>query len=411
MAGPWEKYASPAAPQGPWSKYAPLAQPKTFESAEDETLYREKLAKEQQSRTQPMVPFYASEPGGPERNLAAERRALSPEEAAVGDVQQQRAEEAEEKEFAASRTAGRRVADTAAFLGSIPVRTLTRGEYGIGDAVGAVAPEAGKALQEREANFARANEAGLEVAKAAGEVTAGIPMLSTMGAPVRGMSATASALANKPLPQSAMTRGIVRNERLADIEAFEGSGVKPFGPALTEAGTAGTVKQLADAPVVGAPVRRALEQAITETRDAGERIAGQYGDARTYRDVGNVAEQGLNRFKDARAADLGEEAAKRLTDDEISAAISRPARESSIKTKQDALYERAWRGIPDEMQKGKSKKDVARFWGGMGNTQEVLKDFTGRNQRMFAETRKGEAVDQTLAYPVRGGVAGRIVQD
>lgn len=412
MANPYAKFSQPSAGSGnPYARFAPLAQPKTFEKEEDETLYRERLAKEQETRKTPAVPFTISEPGGPERDLAAERRAMSPEEAAIADVQQQRATEAEQRQFDESRTAGRRVADTATFAASIPVRTLTRGEYGIGDVVGAVAPEAGRALEEREGNFARANEGMLEGAKIIGDVTAGIPMLSTMGAPLRGVSATASAIANKPLPQSAVTRGLVRNERLADIEAFEGSGVKPFGPALTEAGTAGTVKQLADAPIVGSPVRTRLEEAIGETRDAGERIAGQYGDARTYRDVGNVVERGLDRFKDAKAADLGEEAAKNLPDDAIAATARAPARETSIKTKQDALYERAWRGIPEEMQKGKSKRDQTRFWGGMTNTQNLLKELTDRNQRMFAETQKGEAVDATVAYPVRGGVAGRITQD
>jgi hypothetical protein len=412
MAGPWEKYAAPATPAGPWTKYAPLAQPKTFERDEDEALYREKLAKEQDARAKPMVPFYASEPGGAERNLAAERRAMSPQDAAVGGVQRQRAEEAEEKAFADSRTLGRRVADTATFIASMPVRMATRGEHGAGDvAEGLGFKSLGDALDEHEATFARANEDMLGLAQRGGEVMAGIPMLSTMGAVPGGMAATARAAANKPLPQSAVTRGLVRNERLADIEAFEGSGVKPFGPALTESGTAGVVKQLSDAPIVGAPVRRALGEAIEETRDAGERIASRYGDAKSYRDVGNVVEGGLDRFKDARAADLGEDAARALSDDQLASVARTPARETSIKTKQDALYERAWRGIPEDMQKGRSKKDADRFLGGMAKTREVLQELTERNSRMFAKTRGGEEVDPTLAYPLRGGVAGRIVED
>jgi hypothetical protein len=440
MAGPWEKYAAPATPAGPWTKYAPLAQPKTFERDEDEALYREKLAKEQDARAKPMVPFYASEPGGAERNLAAERRAMSPQDAAVGDVQRQRAEEAEEKAFADSRTLGRRVADTATFIASMPVRMATRGEHGAGDvAEGLGFKSLGDALDEHEATFARANEDMLGLAQRGGEVMAGIPMLSTMGAVpgqmMRTTSYAAGPAARKIAPHQAANwlrektgrqtqeweppskptrferQTALNNERLADIEAFEGSGVKPFGPALTESGTAGVVKQLSDAPIVGAPVRRALGEAIEETRDAGERIASRYGDAKSYRDVGNVVEGGLDRFKDARAADLGEDAARALSDDQLASVARTPARETSIKTKQDALYERAWRGIPEDMQKGRSKKDADRFLGGMAKTREVLQELTERNSRMFAKTRGGEEVDPTLAYPLRGGVAGRIVED
>ncbi|HTD73619.1 MAG TPA: hypothetical protein VK652_08825 [Steroidobacteraceae bacterium] len=232
-----------------------------------------------------------------------------------------------------------------------------------------------------------------------------------MGAAPRGIAAMGARIANKPVPESAVARAAVRNERLADIDAFKAAGVEPFGPALTEAGTAGAVKQLSEAPIVGTPIRNRLSQAIEETRDAGDRIAGEYGDARTYRDVGNVAEQGINRFKDARSADTIENSAAKLSNERLSEIVSEPARETSIKTKQDALYERAWRGIPEEMQKGKSKKETTRFLGNMTNTKAVLDDLTSRNQRMMNETRGGEPVDPKLAFPIRGGVAGQIAED
>lgn len=420
MANRFQQFAPAPSGGNRFQQFAPLAQPKTFDRDQDETLYRQRLAEEEKNRssldlsadrTKTMVPFYVSDGTGAERNLTAERLAKPPEAVAVEDVQEQRAREGEQKAFEASRTPATRALDTAAFVPSAIVRTATRGEYGLGDAVGAVSPTAGRALAEREVSFARANEWGLNKLQQGGEIMAGVPMLSTMGAPLRGVSATASALANKPLPQSALTRGLVRNERLADIEAFEGSGVRPFGPALTETGTAGVVKQLSEAPIVGAPVRNRLMDAITETRDAGERIAGEYGGARTYRDVGNVVERGLDRFKDAKAADLGEEAARKLSPEILAERATLPARETSIKTKQDALYERAWRGIPANMQKGRSVKKTDRFLGGMANTQETLKDIAARNQRMYSATRDNKAVDPKLSYPVRGGIAGQIVED
>jgi hypothetical protein len=402
MANPFAQFSQPSASPGggnPFSRFAPLAQPKTFERDEDEALYREVLAKETERRSKPRVP------------MSGVQEPVTAEEAAIQAVQQQRGREGEQKEFDASRTPVKRVLDASTFALSAPIRMATRGEYGLGDVAGLVSDDAKRVYNQSEADFARANETGLGVVKAIGDVSAGIPALSTMGAPLRGLAATGTALASRPLPASAVPRALVRNKRLEQIQDFEGAGVKVFAPALEESGVAGTVKQLSDAPVVGAPVRKALTEAVEQTRDAGERIAGEYGGAKTYRDVGNVVEKGLERFRDAKAADLGEEAARGLSDEALAANAARPARETSIKTKQDALYERAWRGIPEEMQKGKSKKDATRYLGGMTKTKELLDDLSGRNQRMYAATRGNEPVDPRLSYPVRGGVAGQIVED
>lgn len=416
MPGPWERYAQPqarerAAGGGPWERYAqqaaPLIQARTFERDEDEQLYRQKLSEN-------MTPGRATGIGvsqfgrpNPTPEQVAEYTRL--------EVEQQRGTEQEQQQFETSRTPLARAAGTAAFAASLPVRFATRGKSGLGELVGTVAPQTGRVLTASEAGFARANEPGFELIGKGGEIALGIPPLSSLGVPARGIAATARAIANKPLPPRAATSAIaragIRNERLADIAAFRNTGVEPFGPALTETGLAGTVKQLSEAPIVGAPVRNKLLQSVEETRAAGEDIAGQYGAARSYRDVGNVVEQGLERFKDARSADTIESAAAKLPDEALARLARTPARETSIKTKQDVLYERAWRGIPEEMQRGKSMKDVARFWGGMTSTQTILRELTERNQRMFAATRGNVPVEPTLAYPLRGGVAGQIAAD
>lgn len=394
----------------PFRQFAPLARPATFQKPEDEELYRQELAKAQGTFNQVRVP--APEGVG---------TPASPEAAAIEGVQRQRGIEGEQKAFDESRTP---IVDAAVFLPSLAVRMGTRGEYGLGDVVGAVAPKTGERIIRSERDFVRANEGKsaletkdwhdiptLATLQHIGEIAPGINPLSTMGAVPRGIEAIGARIANKPLPLSAEARAVIRNERLADIDAGNAIGVEIPGFALTEAGTAAAVKQLSEMPFIGGPIRNRLNRAITETRGAGEQIAGEYGDARTYRDVGNVAEQGINRFKDARSADTIENTAAKLSDERLSEIASTPARETSIKTKQDALYERAWRGIPEEMQKGKSKKDTTRFLGNMTNTKEVLDDLTARNQRMFNETRGGEPVDPKLAFPIRGGVAGQIVED
>lgn len=385
----------------------------------------------------PQVPFYVQDNTGREVNVNE-----SPETRAQFDAAVKAQDEAaarEQADFEASRTPLKRATDASTFALSIPVRIATKGEQGLGDVVGKVSPSAGRIYSQAEGDFARANQTGLEYLARAGEASLGIPPLASLGA-VPGQMMRSSALASeaaarrvapnqfanfvregvglppKPLkPRTGQTpverRTALRNERLADIEAFKESGVDTFAPALTESGLAGTTKQLSEAPIVGAPVRNKLETAIGQTRDAGERIAGEYGAARSYRDVGNVVEQGLERFKSAKSADVIDNTAAKLSDAEINRIVSAPARETSIKTKQDALYERAWRGIPEDMHKGRSKKAQDRFLGGMTNTQAALKDIAARNQRMYSATRGNEPVDPKLAYPVRGGVAGQIVED
>jgi len=397
-------------PSASWWADAPLAnalpQPDAAPSEEDRALFRSTAEKTRARLSRAggelmLPPEQRGRPLTPERISALAREAgLS----AVADTQ-------EKRQFAEGRTPFRRTADTFSTALSMPIRILTKGQYGIGDVVGAVAPEMGREMAQGEAGFGRANASLLETASRAGQLALAIPPLAALGVPAGGVAATARAAANRPLPPSVAARIPLRNERLADVRAFENAGVEPFGPALTEAGTAGVVKQLSEAPIVGYPVRNKLLQTIEETRNAGERVAADYGQARTYRDVGNVAEQGLERFRDARSADVVEGQAAGLSNERLGEITRTPARDTSVKTKQDALYERAWRGIPEEMQRGRSRTETTRFLGGMTNTQTLLRDLMERNQRMYSATRGNEPVDAALAYPVRGGVPGQITAD
>lgn len=345
----------------------------------------------------PSVPTYVEGPDGQEVALNAEQfEKLKAEQLA--------AQAADQKAFDETRTPGTRVMDTAAFVASAPVRMATRGEYGAGDVAGLVSDTAGEALAGSERNFARANEGWLQPLAQAGEATAGIPFLNTMGAPLKGLNAAAGAVANQA------PRALVRAERMADVDAFENLGVKPFGPALTEAGTAGAVKQLSEVPVVGAPLRKSLQETVEQTRDAGEEIASKYGEAKNYRDAGLAAERGLERFKDARPAEIVEDSIASMTDDQLREVIGKRARDTSAKTRLAALYERAWRGVPEHMREGRTEKDRARVGGQMTETRSVLKELTGRNARMVNSERL-KAEGDAVARPVRGGLAGQIVDD
>lgn len=310
MAGPWERYASPqaTAQSGPWTKYAPLAQPSTFQKPEDETLYRERLAEEQEKRSKPRVP------------LSGVQEPATAEEAARLSVQQQRATEGEQKEFEASRTPLARASGTAAFLASAPIRALTRGEHGLEDAltadiplIGPLAPGLGRAAGEEERSFARANEWWLEPAAKVGEAAIGIPMLQSMGAvPGQVLRSARAALpgmrgSNRLLPQTppatpAQTYG--PSQRIVDRAAFQAEGIPEFPPAFTSKGTARAARTIEEAPLVGGTVKvpkTAVEQAMAARQTA---VAQGAGAAASPEEVGLITQRGLDRFRTGQLQDL-----------------------------------------------------------------------------------------------------------
>jgi hypothetical protein len=442
----------PIASARPANAHAPLRE-RLFERPEDEALYQGTLARIRFAATntkRPQLPM-AGEPPIDNSDEGMHRRAYE-------IVLNQRTKEAEDKAFEESRTPVQRVGDAAMFLPEAAVRTATGGRRGLADiADWTGGPQAGQMIRDTQGNFGRANESELGVLKRIGDVTLGIPMLSTMGAPLEATAGAALAAARTPramLPAQikSAARGALTDARLEDLGAFERSNVTPFGPAFTETGTAGAVKQLSEAPIVGAPVRNALVRTIGEARDAGERVASQYGEAGTYRDAGQavqgavrrgveqardtagglpgtgtarsyrdagvVAREGLENFSDARSADTVGSAGSALKDEQIASIASQPARETSVKTKQDAVYERAWRNLPQDMKAGRSKVDVTRFMSGLTETRAVLGEIVDRNMGMIRQTRmeNGKRIDLPvtegrIAYPVRGGLLGQAIQD
>jgi hypothetical protein len=115
--------------------------------------------------------------------------------------------------------------------------------------------------------------------------------------------------------------------------------------------------------------------------------------------------------------------------------IAAPSRETSRKTKAEALYDEAWNRIPPEMQVGRSREGDSRFLGGLGHTANALDDIIDRSLGMMNRaradregsveiTRAGDEVAPVgrqvavrggtipeAALPVLGGQLGRIVRD
>lgn len=294
---------------GQWWNAAPLVQKKTFERDEDEQLYRNKLSENMQPAR--AIGIGDALYGG------AKPTAEQIKEFTIGEVQQQRAREAEQKSFTASRTPLRRAAETADFILSAPVRALTKGKYGIGDVYGLLAPETGAEIGQQEANFVRANREWLEPAAAAGEASLGIPMLSSMGAvpgqmlrSVRG--ATTVPALNFLRRRSAQTAGPVATpaqtygpaERIIDRAAFQAEGIPEFPPAFASKGTARIARTIEETPLVGGTVRvpkNEVEMAMVARQQAIAQRAGATGSAE---DVGLIVQRGLRRFRGAGLEDL-----------------------------------------------------------------------------------------------------------
>ncbi len=290
--------------------------------------YEAELAKVTKESAGPRVPFSGVNEG------------LTPAQEARQNITQRRKDKAAEKAFEATRTPGRRVLDTANFAASVPVRAVSRGEYGIGDVFGLLSRNAGESAKQSEQSFAEANPTGMFALGAAGEVGAGIPGLSTMGAgpaamvrqmgpkaylnrlavgavggdlPPRGAPAGPRTLYSNPLAPPPNTAG-----------AIPAAPPTPTGPGTRiparENYTATSEEAIAAGNRIGVPLPRGvvgnrIEQgaagAIEGMPYANEPILGAYEG--TLRALGNVADEATGRLGAPGAQGAGSAVKTRLS--------------------------------------------------------------------------------------------------
>lgn len=349
------------------------------------------------------------------------------QEGYIAGFEQNNADKAAQEQWFADRGVTERAKDAATFAASMPVRAITRGEYGIGDVANAVgATDVGQRMAQAEGDFAYANKTPLEYAQAAGELSLGIPALNQLGMPAE--TALRSVRANAVAPRFPRNMAEVRTARIADKAAMERLGVEPFGPALADEGMATVANQLSKVPLASHPLVSKIRTSVGQTRDAAEKVASGYGTATTDAQAGAVVQKGLERFRDARPQDIVETDFKRLPETPQSIAYlegiaADRAANTSFKTKAGALYELAWRGLPEDMRAGRSKVILPRFTGGLSKTKEVLMEIAGRNKSLLNQERiaKGKkaaevpedasAVPPDIALPVRGGLLGQAIKD
>ena len=200
-------------------------------------------------------------------------------------------------------------------------------------------------------------------------------------------------------------------EAVQDDAAHQALGVRPFGPSFNQGPVASVGKQLTETPFIGAPLRNALDETYQNMGQAAGRIADDISPVATAETAGAAAQRGLDRFRFSTLADLdppdvralginpqapmspttvmsrgaaetAEEAApiwpriggrtttntrgnpvqsarplnetfttrttaEMLDDDQLARLVRTPATQTSVATRAEALYERAYRMVPD----------------------------------------------------------------
>lgn len=193
-----------------------------------------------------------------------------------------------------------------------------------------------------------------------------------------------------------------------DLMSFERAQVPVFAPAFASGPVRATAKGISDTKLVGAPVRNAIEDTYRGARDANQRLAGEFGASTSARESGVVAANALERFRDARPVNVVEDAIGNLSDARLGEIIAAPASATSLKTKQAALYERAWRNIPEEMRRGRAVEGAPRIMQSPENTRRVLQEIQGRNARMTVQS-GANAAPEAVTRPVQGGLLGQMI--
>ncbi len=196
-------------------------------------------------------------------------------------------------------------------------------------------------------------------------------------------------------------------EMARDAEAFQRANVRPPPIAFMQGPMSQLGKQVSEIPLIGAPIKNSLDEALKGLSTATENLASRYGSASTPETAGSAIQQGIERFRDARPADIVERAMEGYSPEQLSNIIAAPARDTSMKTKQAALYQRAWSLLPEEMQRGRAVQGLPRIQGALPEARAVLDAIQSRNQRMVNASAPGAA--QAAAPIASGGLLARMI--
>ncbi len=248
------------------------------------------------------------------------------------------------------------------------------------------------------------------------------------------------------------------DDAVADAAAHENLDIRPFGPSFNQGPVASVGKQLTETALVGGPLRNNLDETMQDAASAAGRIAQQISPTATAESAGGAVQRGLNRMATAGMQDLEPDVLQRigvpsvaavprqqvmsagaaqtaqqaapirqqigantaqttrgatvpaarplsqtlttrstpemLDDAQLARVIRAPAHETSFATRQEALYERAWRMIPQMLRSdGSANPNVV----AAVNTRQTM----GAIDASIANQIGGQNV-------IRGGLADRL---
>lgn len=268
--------------------------------------------------------------------------------------------------------------------------------------------------ESRAASFSRLVMPGLAVGPPTGIARAAPAVVAPRVAQPLSSAAPPAAVARAmPQPQLIGTPvgadlATSRAAELArDAESFRRADVRPPPIAFMQGPMAQVGKQVSEIPFVGSPIKNSLDESLKGLSTATENLASRYGSASTPETAGAAIQQGIERFRDARPADVIERAIEGYTPEQLSSIIAAPARDTSMKTKQAALYQRAWSLLPEDMQAGRSVEGLPRIQGAMPETRAILDGVQARNMRMINASAAG--AKQAAAPIASSGLLGRMI--
>lgn len=126
------------------------------------------------------------------------------------------------------------------------------------------------------------------------------PVATEIAAPAVGK--LAEALAGRGAGRAQTVQNAA--DRLADIEAFKRMGIEPFGPALADKGVATAARGVEQLPIVGRIVKEPKAGVEAQLGTAQERLASALGAAASDEEAGLIAQRALDRYRTARLQEL-----------------------------------------------------------------------------------------------------------
>ncbi|GJM00241.1 MAG: hypothetical protein DHS20C07_19200 [Methyloligella sp.] len=144
--------------------------------------------------------------------------------------------------------------------------------------------------------------------------------------------------------------------RIKDVKAYDKLELEPFAPTLTDTPVIGNLSHVASkVPFAGAPVRDTATDLLTNVSASAKKVVNDLSPSKidSLEEGGDIIQKGLKRFSSEKTyykpiEELSDQELKKLVVHESSNSLS-------FATKQEAMYESAWRKLPPRFKSNGSK--------------------------------------------------------